>query len=478
MKRSTDRDTLSEFSHDAGPEKITPKEVCRAEGEDDVVALLREAWSAGSPVTPRGGGTGIPTQSVGRGVVLLQDRTKAELDGELVACQPGLVKADLNSLLARSGLWVPVDPSSYASCTVGGMVANNSSGARSLKYGSVGEYVAGLRAVVPGEEVAEVVPVGLGELPAEPRIARLASILLENRKAIEDERPRVTKNSSGYRLEKALHGATLDVPRLFVGSEGTLGVTTRVSFRTAPRPAWRILFIVETSLAAMDKTVGAFREHRPAALELVDKSVFRRVGKWGRVAPYSKSEEEYLLFCELDGPGTREDALERVASSSVAGLDPTVLSDPSEIQAAWDVRNETLSLAQGVREGPRSLAPGVEDLVVPPERLGDLVRVLTGQFGSRGLGYIMYGHAGDANLHARPLVDQSDLAGAKAMRGLMDECFEAVWKMGGSMTGEHGDGRLRAPYVERQYPRTYWIMKEVKALFDPKGVMNPGVKLI
>ncbi|HKT22551.1 MAG TPA: FAD-linked oxidase C-terminal domain-containing protein, partial [Nitrososphaerales archaeon] len=111
------------------------------------------------------------------------------------------------------------------------------------------------------------------------------------------------------------------------------------------------------------------------------------------------------------------------------------------------------------------------------EKLGDLVGLLTERFRRLGLEYIMYGHAGDANLHARPLVDPSDPGGAKAMRGLMEDCFEAVWKMGGSMTGEHGDGRLRAEYVERQYPRTYWMMREIKALYDPKGVMNPGVKL-
>ena len=115
--------------------------------------------------------------------------------------------------------------------------------------------------------------------------------------------------------------------------------------------------------------------------------------------------------------------------------------------------------------------------MVPPERLGDLVRLLLDQFGSRGLDYVYYGHAGDPNLHARPFLDPSDRKDMGTLRELMEGCFEAVWKMGGSMTGEHGDGMLRAEYVEKQYPRTYWIMRELKELFDPKGVLNPGVKV-
>jgi len=115
--------------------------------------------------------------------------------------------------------------------------------------------------------------------------------------------------------------------------------------------------------------------------------------------------------------------------------------------------------------------------VVPPENLGDLVKLLMDQFEKRGLEYISYGHAGDANLHARPLLDISEPQGRKMLDDIMEECFEAVWKVGGSMTGEHGDGMLRAKYVERQYPRTFWIMKELKRLFDPKGILNPGVKL-
>ena len=121
---------------------------------------------------------------------------------------------------------------------------------------------------------------------------------------------------------------------------------------------------------------------------------------------------------------------------------------------------------------------GVEDLVVPPEELGRLLKKVCGAFEELGLDYIMYGHAGDANLHARPLLDPGSHADNRIMRDLMEECFEATWKMGGSMSGEHGDGRLRAGYVERQYRNTHELMKQVKEIYDPKSLLNPGVKIV
>ena len=470
---------LEELSKDAGLVRLTPRVAYVAQREAEVAESLRDASSKGLGVTPRGGGTSIPSQSVGRGAILLQEGRKAEVAGDgTVTCHPGTVKAELNRVLGTER-WMPVDPSSYASCTVGGMVANNSSGIRTLKYGSTIDYVRGLRAVIPGEDARPLAPMPVEDaLAGDQRTRKAASMIVENQSKIMDERPRVTKNSSGYRLERVVHDGLFDLPRLFTGSEGTLGVLTEVALSTRPRPRWRSLFIVESSLKELDTVVGAFREHAPTALELVDKSVFRLMGRWERISRYSRSDSQYMVFCEFDGQDGEGGAkAEEVALSKAGRYDPIVVQSPSEIAQAWDVRNETLSLAQDIRKGSLVPVPGVEDLVVPPERLGDLVRLLADQFEKRGLEYISYGHAGDANLHARPFLDPSDPRGMATLDGLMEDCFEAVWRMGGSMTGEHGDGMLRAKYVERQYPQTYWIMRELRKLFDPKGLLNPGVKI-
>jgi len=481
LKVLTSEAELETLSSDSGIIKIRPTVGYVADTEAEVESVLELAGRAGWSVTPRGAGTSIPSQSVGRGSVLLQARrVAAVLPGGRVRCEPGLVKGDLNNLLEPAGRWMPVDPSSYLSCTVGGMVANNSSGIRTPRYGSTIDYVEGLRAVIPGEGARSLTAVPIEQALSGDRITRtVARLLLENWKTIIDEQPRVTKNSSGYRLEKALHDGVCDLPRLLVGSEGTLGVLTEVTFATRVRTGSRILLIVEVGLDELDAFVSAFRIHDPTAVELVDKSVFRKMGREERVAKYSRTEGEYLLFCEFEG--TEEILQERmaaIAGSKAGGFEPIVLTSPSEVREAWEVRNETLTLALEIRDGRRSLVPGVEDLVVPAERLGDLVRLLKEQFERRGLGYISYGHAWDANLHARPLLDPGLPSERRMLEEIMEESFEAVWKMGGSMTGEHGDGMLRAPYVARQYPKSYGVMKQIRELFDPKGMLNPGVKVI
>jgi glycolate oxidase len=358
------------------------------------------------------------------------------------------------------------------------MVANNSSGIRTAKYGSTIDYVRAIRIVHAGGEVEAANPIPVEKaLASEARTKKAAALILDNQSAIQSEKPRVSKNSSGYRLERVQHDGLFDLAKLFVGSEGTLGVITEATLATTEPPGWRILLVVESSLEELDRTVGAFWSHGPSALELVDKSVFRKVNRWGSIAKYSRSEAPYLLFCEFDGiEGESSAKAEEVANSEVARYDPMMIQSTSDIQEAWEVRNETLALAQEIRRGTRILVPGIEDLVVPQGRLGDLVKLLVDQFGKRGLEYIVYGHAGDANLHARPLLDPADPRDRKIIEDMMVECFNRVWKMGGSMTGEHGDGMLRAKYLEGQYPRTYWIMRELKEIYDPKGLLNPGVK--
>jgi FAD/FMN-containing dehydrogenase len=473
---------LETLSIDAGMIKIRPKAGYIAESEEEVVSTLREAAKEGVSLTPRGGGTSIPSQAVGNGFVLLQNRQSAALllDGK-VRCEPGLVKSDLNGVLREWGRWMPVDPSSYLSCTVGGMVANNASGVRTPKYGSTLDFVTELRVVISGEGPRQIRPMPLEEaLSGESKIRKVASLVVENWKTIVNERPRVTKNSSGYRLERTVHDGLFDVPKLFVGSEGTLGVFTEVTFETLPRPQSRALLIVDATMDELVRVVATFKELSPSAIELVDRSVFKRMGMERRVSKYSRRDTGgYLVFCELEGTEAEVQArLEQAAGSPAGSYNPLVLTGASEVAEAWEVRNETLKLVMDVKEGNRILLPGVEDLVVPPERLADLVRLLVDQFEGRGLSYVIYGHAADANLHARPLLDPDSPREMGILGEIMEECFEAVWKMGGSMTGEHGDGMLRAPYVKRQYPRTFEIMREIRSIFDPKRALNPGVKII
>ncbi len=481
MKILTSDPSLEEYSRDAGFIRIRPNAVWIAETEDEVVESVKGAVARGSVLTARGSGTSIPTQSVGPGIVLLQDRRRATIRGNHVSCEPALVKAELNGLLERTGQWMPVDPSSYRACSIGGMAANNSSGTRSLKYGSTAEYVTELRAVLPESGLSVVRPIPLEDaLRAGGETAEVAGLLVGNQAAIAREAPAVTKNSSGYRLERVVHDGILDLPKLFVGSEGTLGVLTEVGLKASERPRSSALAVLECSLAELDDVVSRLREHLPSALELVDKSIFRKTGSETRLKNLSRSDEDYLVFCELDGSESEvEGSIEALAADRrISGSDPLLITDRAESAAAWAVRNDTLTIAAEMRKGNRVPLPGVEDLVVPPQHLGRLLKFVIGAFEERGLDYICYGHAGDANLHTRPLLDPESANDLRTLTEIMEECFEEVWRMGGSITGEHGDGMLRAPYVRLQYPETYAIMQEIKRIYDPKSLMNPGVKIV
>ena len=239
--------------------------------------------------------------------------------------------------------------------------------------------------------------------------------------------------------------------------------------------------IFETSLDELDAVAADLRDRGPSAIELVDKTVFRLTGREKIVRPYSRSDQDYLVFCEFDGHSeeeTRTALDELTADQRLVQRDPLVLTAPSEVAAAWEARNETLTIAGEIRKGTRVLLPGFEDLVVPPESLGRLLKFARDTLESRGLEYIMYGHAGDANLHMRPLLDPGSATERRLHGDLMEEFFEETWRMGGSITGEHGDGRLRAPYVRRQYRDTFDIMKRIKEIYDPKYLLNPGVKIV
>ena len=478
----TEKKVLSEYSKDAGIRTIEPRAVFVAEDEGDLLQVIRRANLDGVPITPRGSGTSIPDQSVGSGYVVVQAQKEVQISGREFQCTPAVIKADLNSTLEQSNLWMPVDPSSYRACSIGGMVSNNSAGARTLKYGSTLEYVKELTVVLPeeGRRVVKALPLDEA-LHGDGSTRKVANLMVENWKTILHERPKTTKNSSGYRLERLIHDGLFDLPRLFVGSEGTLGLISRITCQARGRPPLRSLMVVSIdSLKDMEVVVEELRVSKPSAVELLDKSIFLKARRGDLLRQFRGSQKGYLVYAEIEGKDESElqRAFEQIASNEkLAEFDPFLLTDPGEMSKAWETRDLTLTIAGEMRSGNRYPVPGIEDLVVPPGKLRDILAFLETTFADLGLEFISYGHAGDANLHVRPLLDMSDGRDNKLHREIMRNCFEEVWKMGGSITGEHGDGLLRAEYVKEQYRETYELMVQIKEIYDPKWLMNPGVKL-
>lgn len=482
MKVITTEDQRREYRRDAGIIEIEPRAILVVETLPELVEAMDKAKRDGFPITPRGSGTSIPSQAVGNGYVIVHAGRSFDMAPGHVSCGPGMVKADLNAQLDKHGGWLPVDPSSYKACSVGGMVSNNSSGVRTFKYGSTIDFVEELEVLLPEEGARLVKPMMLEDALSGDRTTRkVANLLLNNWKTIQREVPRTTKNSSGYRLEHVLHDGIFDLPKLFTGSEGTLCLINRIKLRTITRPPFRRLVVVNIQeLGELDRVVSGFRAQRPSAVELLDKSIFTRTGRESVLRKFGGGGTGYLIFCEIEGGREQvvEESLELIASDDrIAQFNPEIVSDSSQISEAWEVRNLTLTIAGEMRKGSRFPVPGVEDVTVPQGRLGELLGFMQETFEENGLDYISYGHAGDANLHMRPLLDPKERSDLNMLTDLMEIVFAKVWKLGGTITGEHGDGMLRAPFVKKQYPETYEVMVEVKETFDPKGLLNPMVKI-
>lgn len=427
-----DRCHRSHYSVDASGYSVWPDSVGVPRDSDELVRLVRYCIRRGVPIIPRGGGTGLVGGALGRGMVFdMTQMAQMSMEGDVVNVSSGVFLGALNKFLARYGQMIGPNPSVGPYCTVGGMVATNAAGSRSLKYGALIDNLVGVT-IVDGHgdvvDLPEDVPYG-GRIFDICRMADVSTY------------PRTTKNSCGYRMDAVRNGA--EAHRIIPASEGTLGVVVSARLRTYPVPVRRHLVRItydSSSDAAAD--VPTIMGYEPESLEMM-----------GPMTPVS-SGPVLLAGFDTDTPlqSLRHD---------MAGRKLDVLSDS---EAIWwsDMRNGALSAA--LRGG--ATAGMVEDAAVPISHLPDLLAAIEELRPPDGhLAY--FGHAGNGNIHVRLTKQPSDEA---------SEAYLArVIELGGTITGEHGDGLVRTSMVRQQYGDTnYGLFKELKMLFDPYNIMNPG----
>ena len=473
------------FGEASGILRALPHAVAVPEDADDVAALVRWAAATRTPLVPRGAGTGMPGGNVGSGVsVDLVSGFRAvlavDVDARRASILPGCTLAELNAA-AAPGLHFPVDPSSAARATLGGMIANNSGGVHTVLHGSTRRWVHALDVVLADGERCRV------ERGVPPQSPRLREILAEVDGAIEPHRaaiaarwPKVRKNSSGYALREYLESG--DAVDLLVGSEGTLALVTAAEVRLAPVAAARGLALLEfTDLAAAASAVRRVLELNPSACEMIDRTFIDLVRGGGDDPGYPLREGlEAILFVEMEGDSTELVAasLERVREALGGVADRVSLAvDPDEQERFWHVRHAASPLIARLAGGRVSMQ-FIEDGVVPVDRLADYVRLLRRVLAAADLPAVIFGHAGDANLHVNPLVDVGAPGWKARVEAIVYEVAEGVAALGGTMAGEHGDGRLRAPLIEIIWgAELAECFRAVKRAFDPLGILNPGVIL-
>ena len=428
---------LYSYGFDASIHHAMPNAVVKAKSEEDVIEVVKIAHEHGIPIIARGSGTALSGQAVPiKGGIILDmagmNKIK-EIKVENFYCkvEPGIVYAELNKELAKYGFFFPPSPGSGDVCTVGGMIATNASGMRAIKYGATRDYVLGLRAVFPPGKVYQ-----------------LGSSTL--------------KNSSGYQIE-----------RLLVGSEGTLGIITEATIKIIPLPEKRAVALASfNSLYDAGRGVANIISHGiiPSALEIMDRVCIQAVNKAMNIG---LPDAEAILIIEKDGKEEEiKKDIEKIAQicRESNAKDVIFTYDEKEMANIWKGRKGVLpSLARyGENKISVSLA---DDMAVPISKIPDAVKSIQEIAKKYDILIGTYGHAGDGNLHTKILIDPTKQEEWKKAEKVVDEIYKTVYKLGGIVSGEHGIGISKAPWMVKE---NLELMEKIKAALDPKNIMNPG----
>lgn len=472
-----DDDARAVYSEAAGIQRIVPLAVAVPADAADVVTLVRWAATHQVALTPRGSGSSMAGGALGAGVVVDLSRLNSigpiEASTKTVVAGPGAVCADVDAAAHRVGLRFPVDPSSARFCTVGGMCATNAAGARTLRYGQTNAWIDALECVFADGSQAWV---RRGEpLPPVPALARLGEIA---RPTVGVAPSGLRKQSSGYGVAAwQRHGSVLD---LLAGSEGTLAVFTSVKLRLAVVPGASATILA--SFASIDNAAEAAAiaaELNASACELLDRTFLDIARGGGRITVPESADA--LLLVELEEPTNerlREIAAAMATAFRSAGATEveTALDEPHAAKL-WQLRHAASPMLAALSRASISMQV-VEDGAVPPARLAEYVRGLRAVINANGFEGVLFGHAGDGHVHANVLVDVASPDWRARLQRVFDDGVSLVASLGGTLAGEHGDGRLRAGALSRVWPREALdTFRAIKTAFDPDGILNPGVKL-
>ncbi len=428
------------YSYDATPipiERAVPSAVIFPESREDVVRLVEVCYEEDIPIFPRGAGSGltggaVPTSE--KGVVVSferMNRFEVDVENATAKVQPGVITYEFQEYVEKLGLFYPPDPSSFKYSTIGGNIAENAGGPRCLKYGVTREYVLGIEAVIK-----------------EGKVVRTGNPIL--------------KDVAGY-----------DITKLFVGSEGTLGLLTEATLKLIPKPQARATALalfndLETVGRAVTRimTSGIF----PSALEFMDRDAIRAVEDYKPVG--LPKDVEALLLIEVDGSKTAvgEQIEEVRALLSEMGVEVRVAQDEESAQRLWTARKNLGPALGNLRTGKIN-----EDIVFPRTYLAEALPKLREIAKKYDLLMVVFGHIGDGNLHVNLLYDKSNREEEERAERAVDEVFELALSYQGSITGEHGVGLTKKKFLRWQFGETgYELLKGIKLLFDPKNLFNPG----
>ncbi len=485
------------YSTDASIYQIEPVGVVVPQTEEDARIAIQIAADLGVPILPRGGGTSQCGQTVGAALVIdnskyLNQLVAFDKDARTAVVQPGLVLDQLNAHMRPHGLWFPVDVSTSAQATLGGMAGNNSCGSRSIRYGNMVHNVLGIDALLADGSEFHFGP--SDRIAGAPRayqalVARVHAVVRREAAEIEARWPKVLRRVQGYNIDMVQPGAegamrAHNLAHLLVGSEGTLAYSKRIHLALSPLPRHKTLGVCHfptfhQSMQAPQHIVKL----GPTAVELVDRTMIELARGNAAFKPivnrFLKGDPDAILLVEFAGDDRGEQLAKlKQLVELMAGLGfpggVVEITDATLQKEVWEVRKAGLNIMMSMK-GEGKPVSFIEDCAVPLEHLAEYTDKLTQVFAKHGTRGTWYAHASVGTLHVRPVLNMKE-GGARQMRAIAEEACELVRSYkGAAYSGEHGDGLARSEWIEPIIgARLTRALEEIKDLFDPRGLMNPG----
>jgi len=492
-------DTVSRalYSTDASVYQILPLGVVVPRNREDLTAAVMTAARHRCPVTLRGGGTSQAGQAIGEGLQI--DISKyynrvLEVNPEERWCrvEPGIVLDELNAALKEHSLRFAPDVSTASRATIGGMMANNSSGARSVYYGKTIDHVLEQTVLFADGEIRQLRPLSGPELEEACTGDSIASqgyrlirrLGVELAEEVDARFPKVLRRVMGYNLDCFADPSVCDLTRLLVGSEGTLAVVLEAKLRLVPLPKAKSVVAIQFNqlLDALGATPAILR-HKPSAVEVMDSFILNHTklnpALHRQRQTFIEGEPGALLCVEFYGDTAAElpprmEALERDLRANGIGDRFFHATDAAAQGRIWGLREAALGLSMSMKDDNKSLS-FVEDTAVPPEKLRDYIDRFLQLIRKHETSAGIYAHASVGCLHVRPVVNMKTAEGVAKFQAIADDVAALVLEFGGALSGEHGDGMVRSPYIRRMFgDKIYEAFREIKQTFDPHGIMNPG----
>lgn len=491
-----DEITRKIYSVDASIYEIEPMGVVIPQTVHDLHTTIALAYKYDVPVIARGAATGITGSCLGKGLIVdtskyLKQILEINYQEEYAICEPGVIQDQLNDALAEKGYRLGPDTSTGNRATIGGMVANNSAGARSLRYGKMVDHVDSLDIILSGGQEINFHPCDEKQWneknslhSREGDIYRtIDHIRTEYRDEIELRYPKIPRRVSGYNLDELLQPWPLNISKLLVGSEGSLGVVSKIKVKIAKKSKFSGVCVVHyvDQKAAFNSVIEMLR-FNPMAIEMIDKHIIAM----GRISPTMKTrlgwlsgEPEAVFVAEFDGE-TSDELLQKLENFSSQmkkngiGYAHVILTKKEDIDNVWAVRKAGLELLLSKRSYSRAIA-FVEDVSVAPDRLASFMEDFTRYLKSIGKDAGIYGHVGSGCMHIRPYIDLRQPQELKIMSQIVEYTANLLLEHGGALSGEHGDGMIRSWLNRKMFgEKIYKAFLILKKAFDPENLMNPG----